>query len=124
MDWDSELNFRVCFRDDRHIHVDYGTGIGPTQSDSVVNFYGATATTITSWSDTAITTVVPVSAGTGSRIDHSGGHNSARPCLHAHKHDHPTHSLDNMSTYLPEVVGGHRMAADAQGSIREGGARR
>jgi hypothetical protein len=42
-----------------------GAGFGATQSNSTVNFYGATATTITSWSDTSITLAVPSGAATG-----------------------------------------------------------
>ena len=42
-----------------------GAGFGPTQSDSTVAFYGALVTSITSWSDTSITVIVPSGASTG-----------------------------------------------------------
>jgi RHS repeat-associated protein len=42
-----------------------GTGFGATQGTSTVTFYGVTATSITSWSDTQIVAAVPMNALTG-----------------------------------------------------------
>jgi len=42
-----------------------GTGFGPTQSNSSLSFYGAAATSITSWSDTSITATVPTGVSSG-----------------------------------------------------------
>src|SRR5437660_7565507 len=42
-----------------------GAGFGATQSNSTANLYGATATSIVSWSDTQIVALVPAGAATG-----------------------------------------------------------
>src|SRR2546429_4761963 len=42
-----------------------GTGFGPTQRNSTANLYGATATSVVSWSDTQIVAVVPAGAASG-----------------------------------------------------------
>jgi IPT/TIG domain len=42
-----------------------GSGFGSTQSNSTAAFYGISATTITSWSDTQIVANFPVGTGSG-----------------------------------------------------------
>ena len=53
-----------------------GSGFGATQGSGTVSFNGTTASSITSWSATSITTAVPSGATTGSVVVFASGANS------------------------------------------------
>jgi RHS repeat-associated protein len=94
-----------------------GTGFGPTQSSSAVNFYGATATSITSWSDTSIVVPVPAGAVTGNVTVTVAGVTDVGPVFELTT---PvvtlTDSLGNMTTYVAAVAGGQWLNTEAEGS--------
>jgi RHS repeat-associated protein len=94
-----------------------GTGFGPTRSNSFVSFYGATATSITSWSDTSITAVVPSGASTGYvTVTVAGVITPLGPWFTLTSSATLTDSLGNPSTYSAKVVGGQWTFTDSQGS--------
>ena len=93
-----------------------GTGFGSTQSNSTVNFYGAAATTITSWSDTSITATVPTGAVSGPVSVTVAGETAYGPTFSLTFSVTLTDSLGNTTTYDSEIVGGQWKFADSQGS--------
>jgi len=93
-----------------------GTGLGPTQSNSAMHFYGETALTITNWSDTSITAVVPAGAVTGPVFVTVAGHTATGPFFHLIATTTVTDSLGNSSYYDALMAGGLWMSADSQGS--------
>jgi hypothetical protein len=104
-----------------------GTGFGPSQSDSTLNFIGATATSITSWSDTSITASVPLGAETGPVFVNVAGQTASGPVFTLTFSVTMTDSLGNSTTYLSENVSGEWQSTDSQGSgcstcsVRAGG---
>ena len=93
-----------------------GTGFGPSQNDSILDFYGMAASTITSWSDTSITAVVPAGSGTGSVLVTVAGIMSQGPVFTVTNTTTLTDSLGNSTTYSAEIVGGQWVGTDSQGS--------
>ena len=93
-----------------------GTGFGPTQSNSIVSFYGANATSFTSWSDTSITAVVPAGITTGIVTVTVAGITASGPVFTRTSSATLTDSLGNTTNYASEVVGGQWVSTDTQGS--------
>jgi RHS repeat-associated protein len=93
-----------------------GTGFGATQSGSTLTFFGSTApATIISWSDTAITAVVPDDASTGPVTVSVGGLSTDGPWFTVNSVAQVTDSLGNQSSYTLAIVGAHWVASDSQG---------
>jgi RHS repeat-associated protein len=93
-----------------------GAGFGPTQSNSTVSFYGATATNITSWSDTQIVVVVPSGAATGPVTVQVASISAGAQTFTVSASLQLTDSLGNVTTYTSEEVGGIWVPASSQGS--------
>jgi RHS repeat-associated protein len=93
-----------------------GTGFGPTQSDSAVIFTDATATTITNWSDTSITAVVPSGALSGPISVVVAGQQVFGPNFNLASSVVLTDSLGNTTTYTSEVAGATWVGVQSQGS--------
>jgi len=93
-----------------------GTGFGSTQSNSTVNFYGATATSITSWSDTQIVAVVPAYVGTGIVSVTVAGITTLGPTFTLSRSSQLTDSLGNVSNYAAIDVGGEWKPISEAGS--------
>jgi RHS repeat-associated protein len=93
-----------------------GTGFGATQSDSVLFFYGATATNITNWSDTSITATFPAGAASGPVSVTVAGISASGPAFTLTTTTSLSDSLGNSTTYAAEVVGGQWLFTDSQGS--------
>lgn len=83
----------------------YGTGFGPSQSTSTVDFYGAQAA-VTSWSDNQIVANVPLEASSGpvgvgvASLEYIG------PPFIVWSTVNLTDSLGNPTTYVSEQIGG------------------
>ena len=92
-----------------------GTGFGPSQSDSVVTFDGVAAT-VTNWTDTSITTVVPAGASTGPVTVELANHTALGPTFTLTGTLLLTDSLGNQSTYSSVLAGGKWYVNNAQGS--------
>ncbi len=92
-----------------------GAGFGPTQSNSVASFYGATAI-VTSWSDTSIVVVVPAGASTGLVSVQVAGITVQGPSFTLSSTLQVTDSLGNSSSYTSAVIGGRWVVTDSQGS--------
>jgi hypothetical protein len=93
-----------------------GTGFGSSQSNSTVKFYGAAATTITSWSDTSITTTVPTGAVTGPVTVTEAQDTATGPVFYLTTSATLTDSLGHTTAYAGENVGGQWVSTDTQGS--------
>jgi RHS repeat-associated protein len=93
-----------------------GTGFGPSQNDSTLTFYGAAPTNITNWSDTSITATVPAGAVTGPVSITVAGITTTGPVFTLTLSSTLTDSLGNTTTYGSEIVGGHFVSVDTQGS--------
>jgi RHS repeat-associated protein len=94
-----------------------GTGFGPTQSDSTVSFYAATATTnIISWSDTSITATVPVGTVTGPLTVTVAGITVTGPVFTLTLSATLTDSFGNTTTYASAILGGQYVPTISQGS--------
>ena len=93
-----------------------GTGFGPSQNDSTLTFYGATATNITSWSDTSITAPVPTGAVSGPVSVTVAGITATGPVFTLTLSATLTDSLGNTTAYASEIVGGQFVSTDTQGS--------
>ena len=92
-----------------------GTGFGPSQSDSVATFDGVPAT-VTNWTDTSITTVVPAGASTGPVTVEVANYTALGPTFTLTGTLLLTDSLGNQSTYSSVLAGGKWYVNNAQGS--------
>lgn len=93
-----------------------GTGFGSSQSDSIVSFYGANATSITSWGNTSITAIVPVDVSSGYVTVTVAGVAATGPFFTLTSAATTTDSLGNSSNYDSEVLGGQRVFTASDGS--------
>ena len=93
-----------------------GTGFGSTQSDSTLSFWGGTTPTITSWSDTSISTTVPSGTVSGPVSVTVAGETSTGPVFTLTSGATVTDSLGNSTTYAGGIVGGQWVATDSDGS--------
>ena len=93
-----------------------GTGFGSTQSNSTVNFYGATATSFISWSDTQIVVVAPPYIGTGPVSVTVAGMNVSGPTFILSRSSQLTDSLGNVSNYSAIDMGGEWKPVSEDGS--------
>ena len=94
----------------------YGTGFGPTQSNSTASVYGATATNIISWSDTWIVAVVPAGAGSGPVNVQVAGITAYGPGFTLNTTVGTTDSLYNSSAYISYFIGGIWVPVYSEGS--------
>jgi RHS repeat-associated protein len=92
-----------------------GAGFGPTQSNSTVDFYGTVAT-VTSWSDTQITALVPVGAPSGSVDVNVAGNMAYGPSFTVTSSLTLTDSLGNTTSYTVALIGGMWRPLNSQGS--------
>jgi len=93
-----------------------GAGFGATQGTSTVSFNGATATTITSWSDSQIVAAVPDGASTGPIMVNVGGITGQSSIFTVNFAVQVTDSLGNQTTYVSSLAGGQWSYTNAQGS--------
>ena len=93
-----------------------GSGFGATQGTSTVSFNGATATTISSWSDTQIVAAVPDGASTGPIMVTVGGITGQSSVFTVAFSVQVTDSLGNTTTYVSSLAGGEWSYTNAQGS--------
>jgi YD repeat-containing protein len=93
-----------------------GTGFGSSQSDSALTFNGTTATSITSWSNTQITAVVPAGTTTGPVTVDVAGITVDGPTFEVSSSVQLSDSLGNQSTYTSVMTGGKWYVSTAQGS--------
>jgi RHS repeat-associated protein len=93
-----------------------GTGFGATQSNSTLNFYGATATAISSWSDTQIVATVPSGIATGPAWVTVANISGIGPTFALTTTVHLTDSLGNSTTYTSVEAGGVWVPSTSQGS--------
>ena len=93
-----------------------GSGFGATQGTSTVSFNGATATTITSWSDSQIVATVPDGASTGPIMVTVGGTTGQSTIFTVNFTVQVTDSLGNQTTYVSSLAGGQYSYTNAQGS--------
>jgi RHS repeat-associated protein len=92
-----------------------GTGFGPSQSNSTLTFNSTTAT-VTSWSDTSITTTVPTGASTGPVTVEVANDTVFGPTFEVTESLELTDSLGHQTSYSAGMVGGKWYVASAQGS--------
>jgi RHS repeat-associated protein len=92
-----------------------GTGFGPSQSNSTLTFNSTTAT-VTSWSDTSITTTVPTGASTGPVTVEVANDTVFGPTFEVTGSLELTDSLGHQTSYSAGMVGGKWYVASAQGS--------
>ncbi|PYX58507.1 MAG: hypothetical protein DMG76_08590, partial [Acidobacteria bacterium] len=93
-----------------------GAGFGATQSNSTANLYGATATSIVSWSDTQIVALVPAGAATGAVNVQVAGITAYGPWFTLNTTVQATDSLGNFSAYTSELIGGTWVPVNSEGS--------
>jgi len=94
-----------------------GAGFGATQSNSLVNFWGApTAATVTSWSDTQIVATVPSGTTTGPVSVTVAGQTRWAPWFNITASAQLTDSLGNTTSYGSQVIGGLWSLTNTQGS--------
>jgi len=93
-----------------------GTGFGPTQSSSIVSFYGVVATAIVSWSDTQIVAIVPFSTSSGPVTVTVAGVTVQGPTFTLSTTAQVTDSLANPTTYTSQIIGGGWVMTSSQGS--------
>ena len=93
-----------------------GAGFGATQSTSTLSFYGAPATSITSWSNTQIVAIVPTGAMSGQVYVTLAGNSAYGPAFTQTTTAIVTDSLGNSSTYAATMIGGQWNLTNAQGS--------
>ena len=93
-----------------------GSGFGSTQGTSTVSFNGATATTITSWSDSQIVAVAPDGSSTGPIMVTVGGITGQSSIFTVSFTLQVTDSLGNTTTYVSSLAGGRWSFTNAQGS--------
>jgi RHS repeat-associated protein len=92
-----------------------GTGFGPTQSTSVVDFWGTPAN-VTSWSDTQIVATVPVGALSGPIHVQVASLVVQGPALTKIWTVQLTDSKGNITTYTSALIGGKWVPTVGQGS--------
>jgi RHS repeat-associated protein len=92
-----------------------GTGFGPGQSDSVATFDGVPAT-VTNWTDTSITAVVPPGASTGPVTVEVANNTALGPPFALTGNLQLTDSLNHTSTYASQLAGGKWYVNNSQGS--------
>jgi RHS repeat-associated protein len=92
-----------------------GAGFGATQSNSTATFDTVPAT-ITGWSDTSITAVVPAGASTGPVTVQVGGKTALGPVFTLTNSVQVTDSLGHQSTYVSLLEGGKWYMSTSQGS--------
>ena len=92
-----------------------GTGFGPAQSNSTVDFYGTVAA-IQSWNDTQIVATVPAGAGTGSVDVTVGEVTLYGPQYTITQTIQLTDSKNNQSSYTSALLGGVWLPLVGQGS--------
>jgi RHS repeat-associated protein len=92
-----------------------GTGFGPGQSDSATTFDGVPAT-VTSWTDTSITAVVPPGASTGPVTVEVANSTALGPTFTLTGSVQLTDSLSHQSTYASQLAGGKWYVSNSQGS--------
>jgi RHS repeat-associated protein len=93
-----------------------GAGFGATQSNSTLNFYGGTATSITSWSDTQIVALIPAGASSGAVNVVVAGQTVYGPVFTQTATTQTTDSLGNSSSYTVTLVGGQWLLTSATGT--------
>ena len=93
-----------------------GTGFGATQSNSTLVFNNSSPPQIVSWSDTAITAVVPDDAETGPLTVTVGGFTNTGGSFQVMQSAQLTDSLGNQTTYTAQIVGQSWHVSDSQGS--------
>jgi YD repeat-containing protein len=92
-----------------------GSGFGQSQGSSAVYFNGAVAT-VSGWSDSQITAIVPNSAATGPVSVVVGSITGQGPNFSVVFGVQLTNSLGNQTSYSSSVAGGQWSFTDAQGS--------
>ena len=92
-----------------------GSGFGPTQSNSKVNFNGTTAT-VTNWTDTEIDATVPVNGTTGTIAVTVAGLTAQSAFFQVESTVQVTDSAGNVSTYMFGMQGGTWHTVESQGS--------
>jgi len=92
-----------------------GTGFGPNQSSSVATVDSMPAT-VTNWSDTSITAVVPSGASTGPVTVEVAGTTADGPVFVVTAGVQLTDSLGNQTAYTAEIAGGKWYVGFSQGS--------
>lgn len=92
-----------------------GTGFGPTQSSSTVDFWGTTAA-IQSWSDTQIVATVPSGANTGPVDVTVGAVTWYGPWFTMTQTIQLTDSKSHQSSYTSALIGGMWVSLVGQGS--------
>jgi len=94
-----------------------GTNFGTSQGNSIVAFDGVPATTITQWSATSITALVPFGASTGNvSVTVSGPTATSSSIFSVIYIATVTDSLGNVSTYSSGQIGGVWTVTSGQGS--------
>ena len=93
-----------------------GAGFGSTQSNSVLYFYGATATNIQSWSDTQIVATLPSGSATGQAFVTVANVTGVGPTFTLTSSLQLTDSLGNATTYTSQLTGGMWLPSSSQGS--------
>jgi IPT/TIG domain len=92
-----------------------GTGFGPLQTSSTVDFYGTSAA-VQSWSDTQIVAIVPPGAASGSVNVTVGGIINYGPTFTMTQTFQLTDSKGNQSSYTSAMIGGLWVPTVGQGS--------
>jgi RHS repeat-associated protein len=92
-----------------------GAGFGATQSTSTLTF-NTTPATVTAWSDTSITAVVPTGASTGPVTAEVAGSTALGPVFTLTGSVQLTDSLGHQSTYASQLAGGKWYVNNSQGS--------
>ena len=92
-----------------------GTGFGPTQTSSTVDFYGTSAA-VQSWSDTQIVAIVPQGAASGSTDVTVGSVVWYGPQFTMTRGIQITDSNGHSSTYTSAMIGGQWVPSATQGS--------
>ena len=93
-----------------------GTGFGSTQSTSTVSFYGAAATSISSWSDTQIVATVPSGTATGPVLVTVATISGIGPKFTVNTTVQLTDSFGNSTTYTTQQTGGMWIPTNSEGS--------
>jgi RHS repeat-associated protein len=95
-----------------------GTGFGPSQSNSAVDFFGASPVpaAIQSWSDTQIVATVPSGAASGPITVTTAGTTWFGPTFTMTTITQITDSKNNQSSYTSALIGGAWVPLSVQGS--------
>ena len=92
-----------------------GTGFGPTQSTSTVDFYGTSAT-VQSWNDTQIVATAPAGTASGSVNVTVASKTLYGPNYTITQTNQLTDSKGNQSSYTSAMIGGLWVPTSVQGS--------